>query len=109
MCKEDGTLLPSSKDEDEFHEQLIWVQTSHPNLINSATDDAELYGVFQSTHQGSFSRATYQGVPKELQDLQNCWQLVEHKQGNWARSVMRDHYLEILLLAKRHLGYSQAL
>eukprot|EP00957_Ditylum_brightwellii_P192535 14659213-Ditylum_brightwellii.AAC.1 len=105
MCEEDGTLLSSAKVEDEFHAQIIQVLSTHPHLLPPSIDVAELYGLSRSIRRGSLLHATDQGVPKELWDLQNCWKSIEAKQGSCARSVMRNHYLEVRLLAKQHLGY----
>eukprot|EP00957_Ditylum_brightwellii_P039780 3011511-Ditylum_brightwellii.AAC.1 len=59
--------------------------------------------------RGSHLRATDEGVDKETRNLQNHWQTIESKQGSRARAVMREHYLEVKLLAKKNLTYSIAL
>eukprot|EP00957_Ditylum_brightwellii_P009939 749616-Ditylum_brightwellii.AAC.1 len=66
MCEEDRTLLLPSKVEGKFHNQLATIQLSHPHLIDPTVDVADLYGISRSPRIGSNSRATDQGVNKEL-------------------------------------------
>eukprot|EP00957_Ditylum_brightwellii_P027045 2045289-Ditylum_brightwellii.AAC.1 len=66
MCEEDGTLLLPSKVEDEFHNQMAKIQLAHPHLIDPTVDVADLYGISRLPHRSSNSRATDQGVDKEL-------------------------------------------
>eukprot|EP00957_Ditylum_brightwellii_P141193 10757190-Ditylum_brightwellii.AAC.1 len=109
MCEEDGSLLSSSKVEDEFHWQLAQVQALHPHLISPSVDVSEINGLSRSMQRGSHSRATDEGVDKETRNMQKRWQTIESKQGSRARAVMHEHYLEVKLLAKNYLAYSIAL
>eukprot|EP00957_Ditylum_brightwellii_P031809 2411924-Ditylum_brightwellii.AAC.1 len=57
ICEEDGSMIPFTKIEDEFHAQLLKIQESHPHLIGPL------------------------GVDQASLDLQNRWTSIEKKQG----------------------------
>eukprot|EP00957_Ditylum_brightwellii_P071444 5431047-Ditylum_brightwellii.AAC.1 len=109
MRYEDGKSISSPLVEEEFHSQLTCVQSSHPHLIDPSVEVGEVFGISRFLRRESLTQATDEGVDKESQDIQNYWKTIESHQGSCARSRMRENYLEVRLLQKKHTVYSWAL
>ena len=67
----------------------------------------EGFSIFRSMRKGSASRATEVGISARDIDLINRWRNSE-KQGK-RNLPMRDYYLDLLLVKKRLLRYSECL
>ena len=107
ICNRDGSLIPSYKVDNFFKLQVERVQKDHPNLIESQIDVHEDFSIFRSLRKGSESRATEAGVCSREIDLINRWRKMENKGKR--NLPMRDYYLDLLLVKKRYLRYSQSL
>ena len=107
ICNSDGSLLSSYEVDTFFKEQVERVQKECPHLIESVINVHEDFSIFRSLRKGSESRATEAGVSAREIDLINRWRKMENK---GKRSLpMRDYYLDMLLVKKRYLHYSQCL
>lgn len=109
FCHEDGSMIMSY----EMNEALLfWLEKlkfEKPRSFPEGADLGALYGVNRSFRRGANSRATEQGVGKDLRDLINRWSTFESKKGQRPNMSMAQHYLEIKLVIKRTLKYSKAL
>jgi len=107
MCNSDGSPMSSFEVDRYFKDQLEVVQKKRPDLIESHINVHEDFGIFRSIRKGSESRATEMGVCSQEIDLINRWRKME---GSQRRNMpMRDYYLDMLLIKRRYLRYSQAL
>ena len=109
FCKRNGTMLRSYEMDWEFHKALKIVQLERIDLIPDDVDVTSLYGTYRSLRRGSTTRATEAGVGPTTLDLINRWSKFEKNRGGKPHMSMREHYLEIKLVLKRLLVYSQAL
>ena len=109
FCKKNGTMLRSYELDWEFHKALKIVQIERVDLIPEDVDVSTLYGTYRSLRRGSLTRATEAGVGQTVLDLINRWSKFEKNRGGKPHMSMREHYLEIKLVLKRLLSYSQAL
>ena len=83
------------------------VQRDHPELIEESVNVQEDFSIFRSMRKGSESRATEAGVSSREIDLINRWRKIE---GQGKRNLpMRDYYLDMLLVKRKYLRYSQSL
>ena len=98
----------SSYNVDNFSkDQVERVQRDYPNLIESKVDVLDDFSIFRFLRKGFKSRATEAGVCSREIDLINRWRKMENK---GKRTLpMRDYYLDLLLVKKRLLRYSQCL
>ena len=109
FCKRNGTMLRSYEMDWDFHKALKMVQLERNDLIPEEVDVSTLYGTYRSLRRGSLTRATEAGVGPTVLDLINRWSKYEKNRGEKPHMSMREHYLEIKLVLKRILCYSQAL
>ena len=95
--------------ESDILDRIACVQSKYPELIGSAIDVHEEYGLSRSFRRGSNSEALNRGVSEATVERNNRWRKVERAGARKAKLKMRDHYTEVLLALNSFLQYSQAL
>ena len=109
FCRPDGTMIRSYEMDWEFHKALKIVQLQRPDLLPEDVDVGNIYGTYRSMRRGANTKATEEGVEEPVLDLINRWRKFESKRGGQPVMSMRQHYLEISLVLKRFLAYSEVL
>ena len=109
FCHVDGNMFRSYEMNEVQHGLSEELAERRPDLFLGRTDVASAYGISRSFRRGANSRATEEGVKKEVRDLINWWSTFENKKGKRPNMSMTQHYLEIKLILKRILVYSKAL
>ena len=85
------------------------VQSKYPELIGSAIDVHEEYGLSRSFLRGSNSEALNRRVSEATVERNNRWRKVERVGARKKKLKMRDRYTEVLIVLNSFLQYSQAL
>ena len=109
FCNPDGTMLMSYQMNESLHSLLSELATVRPDLFLGRTDVSTAYGVSRLFRRGANSRATEEGVPKDVRNLINRWSTFESRKGKRPNMSMTQHYLEIKMILKRILPYSKSL
>lgn len=109
FCQQNREMIMSYQMNEVLHNLLEELAEVRPDLFLGRTDIASAYGVSRSFRRGANSRATEEGVHKDVRNLINRWSTFEQKKGQRPHMSMTQHYLEIRLILKRILGYSKAL
>ena len=109
FCHSDGTMYMSHEMNEALHSLLEELCEIRPDLFLGRTDLASAYGISRSFRRGANSRATEEGVKKDIRNLINRWSTFENKKGKRPNMTMTQHYLEIKLILKRILVYSKSL
>ena len=81
--QQEDFLLSTSDVDDEFHEQLKLVNTTHLELFTDIKDIETELGINRSFRRGSVSRAIVRGLKEEV-DVQNKWRKIEFTGGRFA-------------------------
>lgn len=109
FCHQDGSMIMSYEMNENFHLLLERLKSERGDLFPDGADLIKLYGVNRSFRRGANSRATEEGVSKDIRDLVNRWSSFEAKKGQRPNMSMANHYLQIRMILKRTLEYSKAL
>lgn len=109
FCEIDGDMITSHQMNTWFIEVMERLKEERPELFPEGADLVKLYGISRSLRRGSNSRATEEGVPKDILDLVNRWSSFEAKRGQRPTMSMAHHYLQMRMILKRILKYSEAL
>ena len=95
--------------ETKILDRIASVQSKYPELIGSAIDMHEEYGLSRSFRRDSHSEALNRGVSEATAERKNRWRKVERAGARTAKLKIRDHYTEVLVALNSFLQYSQAL
>lgn len=111
FCKENGDMISQAEFNQELNKYCELAQKKDKELFLSLVGPTgkRSYSVSRSLRRGSNSRATEEGVSKDVRELINRWRTFENKRGQRPNMSMTQHYLEIRLVLKSLLVYSNSL
>ena len=109
FCNEDGTVLERYKLNELLHEGLEKVQLTKPHILDPSIKVEERMSIHRSFRRGATTRATEQGLPEPLLNLNNRWRKVQQKKGALPSLPMSQLYLEISQALGSKLAFSRIL
>jgi hypothetical protein len=109
FCDEQGLVLSYSYMNELFHEELMKVQETHPELISKDVNVADMYNIYRSLRRGATSRATALNYSETLINLHNRWRTTQSNQGTGGIKKMSQLYVEVSLVLDSLLQFSKSL
>lgn len=104
-----GSIMDMGAMDAILHEQLLGIQSKHPDLIPSDVNVVEQYSLNRSFWQRLTTQARNQGVSEPDIVMANRWRNTEKAGGRKLCRSMMEHYSEISQMIPTLVCYSQAL
>jgi predicted kinase len=92
-----------------FHDELIKIQQTHPDLIAGDLDVIEAYNIYRSLRRGATSRATALKYDETVINLNNRWRTTQSNKGKGGLVKMSQLYVEVSLVLDGLLEFSISL
>jgi hypothetical protein len=109
FCDEKGFVLSYGLVNGWFHDELIKIQQTHPDLIAGDLDVIEAYNIYRSLRRGATSRATALKYDETVINLNNRWRTTQSNKGKGGLVKMSQLYVEVSLVLDGLLEFSISL